>query len=88
MHYKCHKFNDIHSFLDFEVSKIQKVGYQLFRKVLGASYKHSRYSVKFRLKSVHHEFYSILHIADFISAKITVNSINRAKEKIMKSLTK
>ena len=57
-------FTDIHFFLDLEVSKIQKVAYQLFRKVLGASYEHSRYYVKFRLKSVHHEFHSTFYISD------------------------
>ena len=50
-------------FLDHEVSKIQKVAYQSFRKVLGASFEHSRYSMKFRLKSVHHLYYSTYHIA-------------------------
>ena len=43
-------------FLDLKVSKFQKVAYHLFRKVLGVSYEDLRYSVKFRLKSVHQEF--------------------------------
>ena len=30
----------------------------MFRKVLGASYEHSRYYVKFRLKFVHHVVHS------------------------------
>ena len=46
--------------------EVPNVAFQLFRKVLGASYEHSRYYVKFRLKSVHSEFYNTFHIADLI----------------------
>ena len=55
IHYNCQRIKDIHSFLHLEFSKFQTVAYQLFRKMLGASYEHPRYSLKFRLKSVYHE---------------------------------
>ena len=63
----------MHYIIDIGVSKLQKLAYSLFWKVLGASKEHSRSFFKFGWKWVHHEVFSSFHIADCISSKYRGN---------------
>lgn len=56
-----------------EFSKIQKVVYKLFREVLVASYEQSRFSVKFRLKTV---YTAVLIVIYTLPTKFLVISIS------------